>query len=197
MATRRIALGESPPPFCYGRSVPRRPARPATGAYLERVALHYLERYPGSVARVRRALERRVRRSIEELGTDREEGFAALEAVLGKLVRMGYLDDERFARARALTLRARGRSARAIRATLQRQGIDGALADTVLGALGDAREADLEAARALVRKRRLGAHRLETPEGREERAALRQKDLAKLARAGFGYEIARRALDEE
>lgn len=171
----------------------RRKAKKATETYLERVAIWYLERYPGSVARVRRALDKRVRRSVEELGTDPEEGQAALEAVLAKLTRMGMLDDARFARSRVRTLRNRGKSARAIKAALRAQGIDPDTADEVLAEHDDDDGGgDLEAARAFVRRRRLGPHRSEA-----KRVALREKDLARLARGGFSFSVARQVLDEE
>jgi regulatory protein len=50
-------------------------------------------------------------------------------------------------------------------------------------------DAELEAARAYVRKRRLGPHR--SP---EKRAEYRQKDLASVARQGFSFDIAKKAL---
>ncbi len=166
----------------------KRSAKPATPAYLERVALRYLERYAGSVERVRRVLARRVQRSVEELGTDAEEGRQAIDAVLGKLRRLGYLDDARFAESRARTLRRRGKSRRAVRTALSAQGIDGSTIDALLA--GEDEGAELEAARALVKRRRMGAHR-------PDPAAHREKDLARLARAGFSYAVALRALDEE
>lgn len=158
--------------------MPRKP-KPATPAYLERVALWYLARHPGTEARLRRTLLARVRRSVEELGTDPEEGRAALEEVVAKLRRLGYLDDERFARQRVKTLAARGKSRRAIHHALRRQGVGDALIEAAL----EREDPDeLEAARRLVRRRRLGTDR--------------DKDLAKLARAGFSYDVARRALEE-
>ena len=89
-------------------------------------------------------------------------------------------------------MRARGKSSRAIRAELARQGIDGALADRAIEAEGGS---ELDAARELVRRRRMGGERPD--EAPEERRARRQKELARLARAGFGFDVARRALDED
>ncbi len=149
----------------------------ATAAYLERVALHYLERYAGSEVRLRRVLQKRVRRSFDAHGTpDALEAKERIDALVAKLRRLGYVDDGRFARARVSSLRRRGKSARAIRAALRGQGIDPAVIDSVLDE-GD----DLEAARATVRRRRLTGG---------------EKDLAKLARAGFSYDVARRAFEE-
>jgi len=52
-------------------------------------------------------------------------------------------------------------------------------------------DAELAAARALVKKKRLGASRPPA-----ERAEHRRRDLATLARAGFDFDTARRALGE-
>lgn len=167
----------------------RRRATAASPAYLERVAVWYLERFSGSVDRVRRALEKRVRRSVEELGTDPREGAEAVERVLAKLTRMGLLDDQRLAASRVRALRLRGKSARAIRASLRRQGIDEEMVDQAL----DSDEADeLEAARVFARKRRLGSYR--DPATRAEH---REKDLAKMARAGYRFDVARQVLDAD
>jgi len=100
-----------------------------------------------------------------------------IDEVVAKLVRLGYVNDARFAEQRAKTLRKRGKSARAIRSALARQGVDSAVADDVIDE-GD----ELAAARAYVRRRRLKGG---------------DKDLAKLARAGFSYDVARRALETD
>ena len=62
--------------------------------------------------------------------------------------------------------------------------------ERLLGEEDDA--AELEAARALARRRRLGPWR-----GPAERAARREKDLAALARAGFGLDLARQVIDAD
>lgn len=164
--------------------MPRKTKR-ATPTYLERAALYYLQRYGGSEARLRRILRDRVRRSVAEHDTDPDEGAAAIDAVVLKLTRLGYIDDGRLAKAKVATLRGRGKSARAIRAAMRQHGIDASHFEEALEECDD-----LAAARRMVDKRRLGAHRPE-----EERASLRQRDLARLARAGFSYDVARRALD--
>lgn len=168
----------------------RRNAKPATAAYLERAALYYLERYGGSAERVRRVLAKRVKRSVEELGTDAREGAQAIEEVIAKLRRLGYVDDARFACARARSMRKRGKSARAVRAALAVQGIAPELVDRAL-AEERGEDPELEAARALVKRRRLGPHRVDET----IRVSERQRDLARLARAGFSYAVAVRALD--
>ena len=62
----------------------RRMPLKATSNRLERVALHYLERYSSSSENLRRVLMRRVERSARAHGTDREEGAAAIDAIVTK-----------------------------------------------------------------------------------------------------------------
>ncbi len=154
-----------------------RPVRRISAAYLERVALHYLERHGGPEARVRRVLQDRVVRARDAHGEPTaEEGARLVDETVEKLVRLGYLDDARFARSRARSMRNRGKSSRAIRSALARLGVPSELVDEAIE--GD----DLEAARTYVRRRGLSGG---------------EKDLAKLARAGFTYDVARRALEAE
>jgi SOS response regulatory protein OraA/RecX len=87
-------------------------------------------------------------------------------------------------------LRSRGGSARAIAFKLRTKGLK---TDTVDRAFEREREAgpnpELEAARALVRRRKLGEFRPEAKRDEE-----RRRDLGILARAGFDYETSVSAL---
>ena len=86
----------------------------------------------------------------------------------------------------------RGVSKIGIRHHIARQGVDRETVETAYQALTDELpEPELAAARAFVRKRRLGWYRPEA-----ERPEHRRADLAKLLRHGFPTEIARAALDE-
>ena len=161
-----------------------RKAKEPTAEYLRRVAFWYLERYGGTASRVRGALERRVRRSVAELGSDPRAAAEAVDAVLVDLAAMGLVDDVRFAESRARTLRGRGKSRRAIVATLRRQGVSMAAIERALEAAGDDGDDELAAARRFVQKRRSAFDRS------------RERGLQRLARAGFSFETAARALDE-
>lgn len=172
----------------------RKPPKRVTLPYLENAALHYLERFASSTANLRRVLMRKVERSAQAHGTDREEGARWVEELIARYQRSGLLNDETYARMRAESLHRRGSSTRAIREKLASKGIDRDEADKALESLEEDVEGDLNlsAALALARRRRLGPYRLP-----EQRAAHREKDLAALGRAGFAYDIARRVVDAE
>lgn len=191
--TARQDDAEGDAPRSRGKPKGRRRPRKATAAYLERVALWYLERYAASSASLRRVLERRVDKSAEEHATDPAEGRDLVRNIIARFERSGLLDDRRFAASRARSLHERGISVRMIRARLMAKGIAADIIDDVIETLRDDL-GDLNAAAAIryARRRRLGAYR--TPDARAER---RERDLAALARAGFDFDTARRIVDAE
>jgi regulatory protein len=167
-----------------------RKPRKATPKSIENWALHHLARYDCSAAHLSRLLMRRVRRSAHYHGTDGEEGARAVRDVIEKLSGNGMLDDARHARARAASLNRRGASLRAIRGKLREKGIADDLIEQAVDTLGGKEQAEMRAALALARRRRLGPFRAQGA-----REASREKDLAALARAGFGYGLAQRIID--
>lgn len=167
---------------------PARAPRRITPDYLQRAAMHYLERYAAPAAQLRRVLARKIALSCRHHGEDPAAHAAALEDVVSRCIGSGLVDDRRFAEARAATLRRRGRSARAVAATLTAKGVGRELAARA-SSVGDAEE--LAAARKAARRKRLG------PWSRGDRAASRQKDLAAMARAGFSITIARAVIDSD
>jgi regulatory protein len=167
------------------------PGRKLTASSLENAALHYLERFASSAANLRRVLMRRVKRSAEAHGTDPAEGAALVEALIARLVKGGLLDDRAYAQAKAASLHRRGASRRVISGRLAQRGVEGEL---IAAAIDDIEEetgnADLTAACALARRRRLGPYRQAAA-----RADQRTRDLGAFARAGFSLDVARRVLD--
>lgn len=163
-------------------------------------AAAFLAARPRSVAEVRRRLR--------ELGYRIE----MIEAVLERLVELGYLDDETFARAWIESRdRARPRGERALRHELARKGIDRQTIDAVLaeraapepvvasaerggpparetGSAAAAGSADELAARRLLERRRRSLMR------EPDQTKRRQKAYALMARHGFDPELAREAV---
>jgi regulatory protein len=165
---------------------PARAPRRITPDYLQRAAMHYLERYSAPAAQLRRVLARKIALSCRHHGEDPAAHAAALDDVVSRCIGSGLVDDQRFAEARAATLRRRGRSARAVAATLTAKGVGRELAARA-SSVGD--EEELTAARKAARRKRLG------PWSRGDRAVSRQKDLAAMARAGFSITVARAVID--
>jgi regulatory protein len=168
---------------------PKRPRRaagpPPNAARLREAALAHLARFAATEAGLRRVLERRVARwsrAAEAEGQSRE----AIATIAKSLVVAGAVNDAAFAESRARRLARSGHSRRAIAAHLAAKGIE---TETAAAALPDGEGAELLAAIAFCRRRRIGPFARVAPD-----APARMKALAALARGGFAQGIARRAL---
>jgi regulatory protein len=171
------------------------PTEAMTEAALLEAALDYLARYAASTTRLRRVLERRVRRR----SADRNVLDAArktIAEVIAKLTAKGLLEDGRYASTRAESLTRQGRSRRWIEAKLSADGVASPLIRDAIEALpGSPARSELGAAIAFAKRRRLGPYRTPKRRSREELKALASKELAALARAGFDHRTARIVLD--
>jgi regulatory protein len=170
---------------------PRAP-RPVTRAGLEQAALDYLGRFASSAENLKRVLMRRLRRAALAPGDPAHaEAVGWIEALVARFRRGGLLDDRAYAEAQVASLHRRGLGRRAIGQRLAAKGVGRDEIAAALDALHEEEgDAELAAAAALARRRRLGPYRPEA-----ERAARRDKDLAALGRAGFAYALARRVID--
>jgi regulatory protein len=166
----------------------RKPPRKVTAAYLQRAAMSYLERYSSSAENLRRVLRRKVDKRCRLRGEDPAEFHDMIDEVVAKSLKIGLIDDTRYAEARVATLRRRGGSARAIQAKLSAKGVD---RSTIAAALEGEEGDEEQAARAFARRRKLGPFRP------GERAPYRDKDLAAMARAGFHFDVARSIIEGE
>jgi regulatory protein len=209
---RRPAAAADAPP---GR--PREAAaKPLTAERIRNIAEHYVGSRESSARMLRAVLERRLLGRLRGLSPEaaEEERAAALpliEAEVARLVRLGVIEDARFAGMKARAGLSAGRGARRILRDLGQKGVDGeaareALLDAAREAVGSEegeagevlRAAEREAAETFARKRRLGSYRKEPPpEDRGERAKLWRREAGALARAGFGVDVIREVLRGE
>lgn len=166
-------------------SVTRASSEPLTRQKVEQMALAYVNRFDVSASKLRQHLLTRVRKAGGS-----EDAVAWVEELLSRYQGSGVLDDARFARNLTSQLTARGKSTRAIAQKLAQRGVSGDVAGDLLATRRQQQPgAELEAAQAYVRKRRLGHYR-----SAEKREECRHKDLAALARQGFSFDIAKQAL---
>jgi regulatory protein len=165
--------------------------KPPAERRLMNKAVHYLGRYTASQQRLREVLRRfAVRKLVSHDGADVAR---AIDTVVGECVRLGYVDDTAFALTKARSKRRGGRSALAIRRSLQEHAIDPDLVDEALAAADEeSTDGELVAALRHAARRRLGPYAT-----RQGDAATRQRHLASLARAGFTLGIARQVMDLE
>lgn len=181
---------------------PKRP-RKVTRDYLMNYATWYLERFAASRARLEKLMRGKIRLSVAEYGTDPEEAVAWMNSVLSACEKAGFINDDAYAKGRARSLLRKGKAMRVIAADLSARGIASDQIDQAISYLkAEAQEAAYEevrgtdpniaAAAAYARRRRLGPWR--RPDIREEK---RDKDMAALARQGFGYDTATRIINSD
>ena len=169
----------------------RRPTPPLSTKWLHRQAVTYIERYQGSEKRIRQILWKRVRRAQSFHGGEDAEASSMIHEVIAQLRAEGRIHDTRFATDWAISLQNRGSSSRMIRSKLQQKGLGQQAIEEALHVLSQSGEAwEEEAAMAYARRRRLGPFRVPYDDSWERR----QKDLASMARAGFGFGLAKKIL---
>ena len=160
---------------------------------LESKALSYLERFDSSAAKLKEVLRRYALRRLggQVSGVLPARTASKIDEIILRYSSSGIVSDARYAESIARTLRERGMAQRGIIARLQARGVDRQQAESALASVdADAMaDAELEAARKLVRRRRLGIYR-----PLHQRAAWRQRDFGVLARAGFSLSVAESAL---
>lgn len=169
------------------RAETSKPPEPLTKLKVEQIALAYVNRFDCTAGKLKQHLATRVRR----LGGD-EQAATWIGELVQRYCGSGVLDDARFAKNLASQLTRRGKSSRAISQKLALRGVPSEVASELMTSRKqDDPGAELEAALVYVRKRRLGPFR-----PADERAEHRQKDLASLARQGFSFDIAKKALGD-
>ncbi|RED48121.1 regulatory protein RecX [Aestuariispira insulae] len=171
----------------------RRPSRPITKSRLHNGALFYLQRFASSSENLRQVLMRRVLKSARDHSTNPEEGAAWIDEIIVKLQELGLLNDRQYAEVKVTSLLRRGNAPRTVRMKLRAKGVASEDIDLALEAAAEEQPADLDltAAVAYAKRRRIGPYRIKN---REEQ---RDKDLAALARQGFGFDLARKIIEAD
>ena len=157
--------------------------RKITKLRLKNIALYYLKRFESSVANLKSVLMRRVNDyAYHNPDFEKNDAIEWIDEILADFVRLGYIDDERYANIKIKSYIRSGKSPRYIKGKLKEKGIDGSLIDNLL----DDKDYDVsEAVLKLARKKKIGPYRVDE----EERLANRQKDMVKLVQAGFDYDV--------
>ncbi|HSO35596.1 MAG TPA: RecX family transcriptional regulator [Labilithrix sp.] len=179
------------------------PGAAPTRASLHEAALAYLARGAASADSVTRTLQRRIGnwarratragRDAEAVAQDAAAARELIAPIVERLGEVGLVNDTAFAENRAKRMSTSGRSRRAITAHLAQKGVAAA---TVREAVSHDAGAELSAAIAFARKRRLGpfAREEEEPLDRDARRVAERKALGTMARAGFDFGVCERVL---
>jgi regulatory protein len=163
-----------------------KPLRPLDSSALERYALRYVERYATTEAKLAAYLKRKL---MERGWAGEGASEAAIEALVGRIAALGYVNDEAFATARAASLARRGYGPRRLGVALRAAGVEGEAAEE---ARTLAAEQAWASALAFARRKRIGPFAESAP----DRAA-REKAYAALLRAGHSGTISRKIVMAE
>ena len=177
-----------------GKGSPRR-QKPLTYGRLERMAVHYLQRFPASTQRFRMVMNRKIRRAHERAPGPEDQYATWLETLEAACVQAGLLDDSALASGIAATQNRRGQGLRGIRAKLRSRGFTEPAIQAALETLTARFEArhqdpDLVAALRYAKRRRFGpfyAHELTWD--------IRRRQLASLARRGLSFGVCKRIME--
>ena len=157
------------------------PRPPLDQEALERLAIFYVGRYATTQARLRTYLVRKVReRGWDGAGPD-------IDALIGRLAGLGYIDDAAFALSRAASLQRRGYGERRVSQALHAAGID---EDDAAPATAEARSGAMTSALRFAERKRIGPY---APQKLEREP--RQRAFGAMMRAGHSPGVARRVLD--
>lgn len=163
---------------------PRAKKALSTESELADAALVYLDRYDASGSGLKRVLLRKIRAQGENSSLEPE----AIDRLIERLKSSRIIDDQRYATNLTSSLRNRGASSLKIASKLKARGVGSPEADQ---ARSEDPVGELDAAKIYAHKRRLRT-RFDLADPQE-----RQKALAALARQGFSFEVAIRALAPE
>ncbi|MDC1382110.1 recombination regulator RecX [Candidatus Puniceispirillum sp.] len=162
-------------------------------------ALDYLGRYATSKQRLSEVLGRFAMQKLDSHGTD--EVAAAISMIVTRCQTLGYLNDEAFAQSQARIHRRQGRSKHGIRQRLRQHRLDDALIEAALDAADQhAANGELLAACLFAKRRRIGPFyrgHYDTVDDSQALMQHQQRQLAKMARAGFAMKVGRTVLELE
>ena len=180
------------------RAREKRAKPPLTETKLRDLALHYAARFASTASR----LEAYLMRKIKERGLAEDADGRTIDpdipALVARLVELGYVDDDAYARMRARDLGSRGYGARRVDESQRHAGV----AEPLRAAHAPGEAASRRAAVLMARKRRLGPFgaQPDNPDPLTQRKA-HEKAVAAMLRAGHQYDhvkaiLATRAVEE-
>jgi regulatory protein len=164
-------------------------AKKLSERYLRNAGEYYLNRFPASSDHFVKVMTRKIDRSCKDHpDQDRQKWIDHLEKeVVPYFQKIGFLNDTLYANALFESLRKRGLSKMMIISKMTQKSVPSHMIDDVLNQDFDDKEAVID----FAKKKKIGRynpHGCATPKDRH-------RDLGKLARAGFSYDIAMSVFD--
>ncbi len=185
---REFVSKKSSPDLQESEKKPIKLRKKITASYLENSGAYYLQRFAASSMRFRQVMTRKIDLSCRDHPEqNREDCLALLDTLITKFIDLGYLNDQSFAKGLFYSLSLRGYSRQKILVHMKMKGVPEHEISECLGA--EDSEHELAMAIRYIKRKKLGAFSMRDVENGH------QKALASLARNGFGYDIASKALE--
>ena len=151
---------------------------------LVKYAINYLSKYSSSKTNLERILKNKIRRTK----IDKKEKFIlykSIPEILKKLEKNNFINDYNYATSKINLFISNGKSKIFIQNYLFKKGIDEKLSSEIFEELNEEDSNwEIKSARTFARKKNL------------QKNNNNEKNLSKMARAGFSYEIAKKILEE-
>lgn len=153
------------------------------------LALHYAARFATTGARLEAYLARKIKERGLAEDTDGRTIAIDVPTLVSRLVALGYVDDDAYARARARDLGARGYGGRRVEQVLRHAGVE----DSVRQAHAPGEAAGRRAAALMAQKKRLGPWNVARDPVSDPmlRRKAHEKAVAAMLRAGHQYDHVR------
>lgn len=176
-----------------GKGKRARKIRPLDETTLRDLALSYVARFSTTGAKLEAYLARKLRERGVAEDTDGRIVELDVPALVARLVELGYVDDELYARSKSRDLKQRGYGARRVEEALWAAGVDEEVRSDNAPSEAESRRA----VQLLAKKRRFGPYGEARFEGldREQTRKLREKQVAAMLRAGHSFEHVRFIMD--
>ena len=155
--------------------------------YLKNSGEYYLNRFPASSAHFLTVMTRKIDRSCRaHPDQTREEWITHVrDVVIPYFKELGFLNDDLYSKALFNSLKRKGLSRSMIANRMRHKGVE---SDIIANLLNDDDDgaSDKESVIRFAQKKKIGKYRTSSYDDPKDK----QKDLAKLARAGFSYDVA-------
>ena len=156
---------------------------------LRKYAINYLSKYDSSKKNLRRILKNKILKFQNIDNNEKEILKIKINEIIKELDYKKIIDDERFAKNKLISLLEQGKSEKFIRSILYIKGIENNIINKIfLDIEKNNPDWKTNAAKNYIMKKKLGKYSNEKNY---------KKDLAKMARAGFSYDIIKKVLDLE
>ena len=152
---------------------------------LVKYAINYLSKYSSSKSN----LERILRNKIRKTNIEKKEKFtlySSISEIIKKLEKNNFINDYNYATSKVNIFISSGKSKIFIKNYLFKKGIDEKLSSEIFAELNEENsDWEIKSARIFARKKNI-----------QKNNSNYEKNLSKMARAGFSYEIAKKILEE-